>query len=128
MRITDTDAQSYRKKDFAKVLEQNEKEKKDKYLQNCLEMWKDFAPMVYSVDGIAGHEACNAEKRMATHLAGKWNREYSQMVFYVRVRMAVDVVHANCLLICGSRDQQQPQRPLIADGAALGDWQTWSDW
>jgi hypothetical protein len=35
MRITDTDAQSYRKKEFAKVLEQHEKEKKDKYLQNC---------------------------------------------------------------------------------------------
>ncbi len=32
MRITDTDVQSYQKKDFAKVLEQHEKEKKDKYL------------------------------------------------------------------------------------------------
>ncbi len=38
MRITDTDARSYQKKEFAKVLEQHEKEKKDKYLQNCLEM------------------------------------------------------------------------------------------
>ncbi len=85
MRITDTDTRSYRKKEFAKVLEQHEKEKKDKYLQNCLEMRKDFTPMVYSVDGIAGREAWNAEKRLATHLAGKWNREYSQMVYYVRV-------------------------------------------
>ena len=32
MRITDTNAQSYWKKEFAKVLEQHEKEKKDKYL------------------------------------------------------------------------------------------------
>jgi len=53
-------------------------------------MRKDFMPMIYSVDGIAGREARNAEKRLATHLVGKWNREYSQ-------------------------------------GAALGDWQTWSD-
>ena len=37
MRITDTDAKSYRKKDFGKVLLQHEKEKKDKYLQTCLE-------------------------------------------------------------------------------------------
>jgi hypothetical protein len=59
-----------------KVLEQHKKEKKDKYLQNCLEMRKDFAPMVYSVYGIAGREAQNAEKRLATQLAGKWNREY----------------------------------------------------
>jgi hypothetical protein len=104
MRITDTDVQSYQKKDFAKVLEQHKKEKKDKYLQHCLEMRKAFTPMVYSVDGIAGREAHNAEKRLATHLASKWNCEYSQMVFYVRVRMAITVVRANSLLIRGSRD------------------------
>ena len=102
MRITDTDARSHRKKEFAKVLEQHKKEKKDKYLQNCLEMRKDFTPMVYSVDGIAAREAQNAEKRLATHLASKWNREYSQMVYYVRVRMAIAVVRANSLIIRGS--------------------------
>jgi hypothetical protein len=52
MRITDTDARSYQKKEFGKVLLQHEKEKKDKYLWTCLEMWKDFTPMVYLVDGI----------------------------------------------------------------------------
>jgi hypothetical protein len=66
--------------------------------------------MVYSVDGIAGLKARNAEKRLATHLAGKWNREYSQMVYYVRVRMAIAVVHANSLIIPGSRDRQRPRR------------------
>jgi hypothetical protein len=102
MRITDTDAQSFQKKEFGKVLEQHEKEKKDRYLQNCLEMRNDFTPMVYSVDGIARREARNVEKRLATHLAGKWNCEYLQMVYYVRVRMAIAVVQANSLLIHGS--------------------------
>jgi len=82
MRTMDTDARSYWKKEPTKVLEQHEKEKKDKYLQNCLEMRNDFTPMVYSVDGIAGREARNAEKRLATQLAGKWNSEYSQVVYY----------------------------------------------
>ena len=127
MRITDTDAKSYRRKEFGQVLSQHEKEKKDKYLQTCLEMRKDFMPMVYLVDGIVGREARNAEKRLATYLAGKWNRGYSQMVYYVRVRMAIAVVRANSLLIRGSRDRQRPRRPLIPDGAALGDWQTWQD-
>jgi hypothetical protein len=104
MQIMDTDARSYQKKEFAKVLEQHEKEKKDKYLRNCLEMQKDFTPMVYFVDGIAGCEAQNAKKRLAVHLARKWNREYSQMVFYVRVKMAIAVVCANSLLIRVSRD------------------------
>ena len=83
--------------------------------------------MVYSADGIAGREARNAEKRLANHLAGKWNREYSQMVYYVRVRMAITVVHANRFLIRGSCDRQRPRRPLIPNRAALGDWRTWLD-
>jgi hypothetical protein len=127
MHITDTDARSYQKKEFEKVLEQHEKEKKDKYLQTCLEMQKAFTPMEYLVDRIAGREARNAEKRLATQLAGKWKQGYSQMVYYVRVWMAIAVVWANSLLIRGSRDQQKPWCPLIPDGTALGDWQTWQD-
>ena len=69
-------------------------------------MWKDFTPMVYSIDGIVGRKACNAEMRLATHPAGKWNQCYSQMVYYVRVRMAITVVCANRLLVRGSRDPQ----------------------
>ncbi len=41
--------------------------------------------------------------------------------------MAIVVVQANSLRIHGSRDRRQPRRPLIPDGAALGDWQTWQD-
>ncbi len=98
------DTRSYWKKEFGKVLLQHKKDKKDKYLQTCLAMWKDFTPMVYLVDGIEGPEARNAKKRLATHLASKWNRGYSQMVYYVRVWMSIAVVHANRLLIPGSRD------------------------
>ena len=124
MRITDMDAKSYWKKEPRKVLEQHKKEKKDKYLQNCLEMRQNFTPMVYFVDGIMGQEARNVEKRLSTQLAGKWNREYSQMVYYLRVTMAILVVQANSPRIRGSSDRRQPRRPLIPDGAALGDWQT----
>jgi hypothetical protein len=120
-KITDMDARSYRKKEFGKVLLQHKKEKKDKYLQTCLEMQNDFTPMVYLVDGIAGHKARNAKKRLATHLASKWNRGYSQMVYYVRVWMSIAVVCTNSLLIRGSRDWQQSRPPLIPDKAALGD-------
>ncbi len=53
MHITDTDPRFYQKKEFRKVLLQHEKQrKKDKYIRTCLEMRKDFTPMVYSVDGI----------------------------------------------------------------------------
>jgi hypothetical protein len=96
-----------RRRNLQKFFKMHKKENKDKYLQNCLEMWKDLTPMVYSVYGIAGHEAQNVEKRLATHLADKWSCEYSQMVYYVRVMMAIAVVQATSLLICGSWDRQQ---------------------
>jgi len=85
VRITDTHSRSYRNKDYQKVLAQQEKGKKNQYLRPCLEMQKDFTPLVYSVDGIAGREAKNAEKRLVYHLSEKWHKQLPQMVYYVRV-------------------------------------------
>ena len=78
--------------------------------------------MVYTVAGIAGREAKSAEKRLVSFLAEKWKREYSEMVFYVRVQMALSVVKANRLLIQGSPEQQRPCRPIISDRATMYDW------
>ena len=63
VRITDTDARSYRNN--------KEKEKKDRYLQSCHAIRKDFTPLVYTVDGITGREANSKEKHLATALATK---------------------------------------------------------
>ena len=83
--------------------------------------------MVYTVDGIAGREAKSAEKRLASALAEKWKREYSEMVFYVRVRMSLAVVKANSLLIRGSRDTEKRRPPVMADRASMYDWRCWHD-
>ncbi len=127
VRITDTQSCSYRNKYYQKVLVQQEKEKKNQYLRPCLEMRKDFTPLVYSVDGIAGREAKNAEKRLPYHLLEKWHKQLPQMVYYVRVQMAIAVVRANSLLIRGSRDRQRPRHPVISDRHAMNDWHTWSE-
>ena len=127
VRITDTQAATYRNRDYAKVLAKAEKEKKDKYLKACHELRKDFTPLVYSVDGIAAREARTAEKHLAELLALRWKKHRSEMIFYVRVRMALAVVRANSLLIRGSRDRQRPRHPAIADRAAFNDWRFWHD-
>ncbi len=77
----DTQSYSYQNKDYQKVLAQQEKEKKNQYLCPCLEMRKDFTPLVYSVDGIAGGEAKNVEKCLAYHLLEKWHKPLPQMVY-----------------------------------------------
>jgi hypothetical protein len=127
VRITDTQSHSYWNKDYQKVLAQQEKEKKNQYLRPCLEMQKDFTPLVYSVDGIAGKEAKNAEKHLAYHLSEKWHKHLPQMVYNGWIRMAIAVVRANSLLIRGSRNRQRPRRPVISDQHAMNDWRTWSD-
>jgi hypothetical protein len=104
---------------------QQEKDKKNQYLHPCLEMRKDFTPLVYSVNGIAGIEAKNAEKHLAYHLSEKWHKPLPQMVYYVRIRMSIAKVCANSLLIRGSRDRQCPCRPVIFDQHTMNDWRTW---
>ena len=127
IRVTDTDAKSYLPTEVSKVLERQEKEKKGKYLTSCLEMRKDFTPLVYSVDGVAGREARSAEKRLASMLADKWKQQYSQIVYYVRVRMQIALVRSTSLLIRGSRNHRGHCFHSTPDGSALSDWQTWQD-
>ena len=62
------------------MLKAHKKEKMDKYPKSCHALQKDFTPMVYTVDGIAGIEAKSTEKHFATAFAEKWNKPYNEMV------------------------------------------------
>ena len=75
-----------------KALAKAEKEKKDLYLQACLECRRNFTPMVYSADGIPGAEALAAQKRLAALLSYNLKREYSEMCGFVRARMLLAIV------------------------------------
>jgi hypothetical protein len=99
VRITDTDAKSYTPYSSRKVLEKAAKEKKDKYLAACLERRCSFIPLIYSVDGMACIEAKVFERRVASLLATKWDRQYSEMVGFVRGRMALAVIRANTMML-----------------------------
>ena len=128
VRITDTECRSTRNQDPEKVLQKCEQLKKEKHLAPCLERRRDFTPLVYSVDGMAGRETKAAERKLASRLASKWDREYSEMVGFVRMRMAIAVVRANSLLIRGSRERRTTRvRPAIDEGAAMDGWQHWRE-
>ena len=68
IRIVNLDAGSYLCMTPEKALAKAEKEKKDLYLQACLERRRTFTPMVYSADRIPGAEALAAKKRLAALL------------------------------------------------------------
>ena len=92
--------------------------KKAKYFKACLDQRRTFMPLAYSVDGMAGVEARAFEKRIASLLAAKWGREYSELVGFVRAKMALAVVRANTLLLRGAR-LKRPKWIPFDDGAAL---------
>ena len=100
------------------MLERAAKKKKDKYLDACLERRRTFAPLAYSVDGMACKEAKAFEKRVASLLAMKLGRQYSKMVGFVRARMSLAVVRSNTLLLRGARGGRL-MRLLLHDGAAF---------
>ena len=110
VRISDTDAPSYRNKTSAKVLEAAEKEKSTKYEAACAERQRDFVPLVYLVDGLPGQRTKTAERRLATMLAAKWERPYLDVVIFFRVRMSLAVVRANTLPLRTERAKSNYQR------------------
>ena len=123
IRISNTESRTHRNKDPTKVLQAQEKEKRGKYEGACHEQRKDFTPLVYSIDGMAGPATRAAEKRMASRLAWKWKREYGEMVGYIKTRMALAVVRSNSLMWRGSRTRRRAHLGSIENGGAMDTWQ-----
>ena len=105
VRITNIEAPAYRGRDPKTVLARQEKEKKGKYLQHCLDRRRQFTPLVFSVDGLKGVEAESAMKRLASLLAAKWKRSYSEVCGFVSSRLAITLVRTTSMCLRGARDQ-----------------------
>ena len=103
-----------------KDLAKSEKEKKDLYVQACLELRRTFTHMVYSADGKTGAEAL-AKNRLAALLIYKLKREYSEMCGFVRARMSLAIVRSNSLLLRGPRNKGLciRQRLKMMNGALM---------
>ena len=127
IRITDTNAKSYAGTSSAKVLEKAAKVKKDKYEAACTARRRTFAPLVYSVDGMACKEALAFEKRVASLMASKHERRYSEMVGFVRARMSLSVIRSNTLMLRGAR-VGRAFRPELTDGAAFSAMEGVREW
>ena len=100
------------------MLEQAEKEKCAKYERACQERQRDFVPLVYSVNGLAGKRAAAAEKTLAALHSREWERPYLDCVNFVRVRMQLAVIRSTTLLLCTERDKQQWTRRAPEESAA----------
>jgi hypothetical protein len=120
--VTDKYAKSYCKCPPAKVLESQEREKKRKYLENCLKQRCHFTPFVCSVDGLLGQEAPTFSKRLAAKLASIWQRSYSEVCSYVNAQLSITILFATHMYLRGSRiptDKVSTRRAVWEDGPGL---------
>ena len=104
-----------------KALTNLEKEKKDLYLQACLEHRQNFTPMVYSAYIIPGVEALATQKRLSTLISYNLKQEYSEMCGFVRARISLAIVRSNSLLLRGppKKGERIRQQPELTDGAVM---------
>ena len=103
IRITYPEANSHRNSTVEKILKKQEKEKKKKYLQPCLERRRHFTPFVTTTNGLMGKEAQKFLARLATRLAEKWRNPYSQVMAYLRGRISIAILRGTSRRICGTR-------------------------
>ena len=66
---------------------------------------------------MACKEARLFEKRIASLLADKWDRSYSELVGYVGGRMAMSILRSNSVCLRGARVKKRTV-PWVADSAA----------
>ena len=122
VRITDRDQPSNRNTDTAKVLLCHEKEKKNKYGALCIARRRTFTPLVFSIDGLLGKEAKAATKRLASSLAAKWKRSYSEVCGFVRSRISLlALIRSSSRCLRADRNPSHRFHPPIWDsGTGLG--------
>jgi hypothetical protein len=109
IQVMDTECPLQRGSDPGVILKHHEAEKKRKYLVHCERQHKHFTPLVFSVDGMMGVECDAARKRLASRLATKWKRTYSELCGFVRSRLAIALVRSASR--CLHWDQNPSIRP-----------------
>ena len=99
IKVIDTDARSYRARSPHDGLGLAEIEKKRKYLQAGQDQRATFTPLCVSVDGTFGSEAEFYVKRLGDFLAARWERPYSVVMGWVRVRLSFAILRAALLCV-----------------------------
>ena len=103
VRVLDTDAKSYLRHAPQSVLATAEREKKRKYSDACAAKHVSFTPLCFSVDGLMGTETKMFMDRLADFLATKWERLYSIVVHWLRIKLSFALLRATNLCLRGTR-------------------------
>ena len=116
------DAQSYLSHVPVVVLSKAEADKKSKYCSAATTCHAHFTPLCFSVDGLAVSEASCFLKRLAYGLSHRWEKNYPEVMFWIRANLAFALVRATGLCIRGTRTKWRHLG--FEDGAIIDEWTT----
>ena len=117
IRVRDTEAKSYSNRNPEDVLESCADEKRRKYSKACHEKHIAFTPLIFSVDGMMARESKIFLRRLADRLATKWDKPYSIIMNWVKLRLNFAILRASNLCIRGTRSKWRSFR--YEDGAFI---------
>ena len=79
-----------------------EEDKKRKYSNACADRRASFTPLCLSVDGLLGGEAEVFLRQLANCLTESWDHSFSDVVHWIRLRLAFSLLCAVAVCLCGS--------------------------
>ena len=102
-RIFNKNAPSYKNLSLDAAFNIHRNEKKNKYSAQVEQKRGSFTPIIATCEGILDREAEAYVKRLAFHLSKRWEKSYSQTLFWVRARLQICVLRSVSNCFRGSR-------------------------
>ena len=103
IKVIDTDTPSHLHRTPESILDSGAPEKKKLYTKAVEDRRGTFTTFVTYVDGLLHREAEHFLKHVATSIAVKWDKSYSETCAFVRARLLFALVRASSLCLRGSR-------------------------
>ena len=116
-RIFNARASSYKSLSLEAAFDIHRRQKKKLYSRHVELKRGSFTPILATCEGILDREAEAYVKRLALHLSKRWEKGYSQTVFWVKARIQVCILRSVSNCFRGSRTKWRGGN--IEDGAAM---------
>jgi hypothetical protein len=97
-RIFNANAPSYKSLSLEEIFDVHRNQKKQLYASEVEHRRGSFTPVLATCEGILDREAEAYAKRLSQHLSRRWEKNYSQTVFWVRARIQICILRSvsNC--------------------------------
>ena len=111
VRITHSNAPSNLSIPLDKLIQKNEKEKKNKYNSRVINTERaSFIPLVFTTAATTAPECNKFHKRLAELIATKRKEKYSDVMNYIRTRISFAMLKAVLVSIHGVRGKKDDQK------------------